>query len=195
MNHNETIQSLKLVFFSPTGTTKSVIQSIAKGINAEKEEFIDITLPSSRNKKIETKQTELLVVAIPVYKGRVPTLVCDWILSIEAKKTPTVAVVVYGNRAFDNALIELKDLLVQCGAIPFAGGAFIGEHSYSNSELPCAAGRPDTSDLDKAKLFGQKIKAKYTTNTKEINLPGSYPYGGDTNLWHIDFFFRKQFMY
>jgi ferredoxin len=187
------IQSLKLVCFSPTGTTKTIIQGIARGINQSTVELIDITTPGARKQQLQTSENELLVVAVPVYMGRVPALLSEWLRGIKARNTPTVYVVVYGNREYDNALLELKDILVKCGCKPIAGAAYIGEHSFHSSELPAASeGRPDASDLNHAELFGRKINEKLLSvssvgNISDINIPGNYPYEGVTKLWDVDF--------
>ena len=186
------IQSLKLVCFSPTGTTKKIIQGIAHGINQTPVELIDITKPSARNQQLQTSENELLVVAVPVYMGRVPALLTEWLHTIKGHNTPAVCVVVYGNRVYDDALLELKDILIKCGCIPMAYAAYIGEHSFSSSETPTAEGRPDASDLTHAELFGRKINEKLRSlssidDLSDINIPGNYPYGGVTQLWSVDF--------
>ncbi|EKQ52812.1 MULTISPECIES: EFR1 family ferrodoxin [unclassified Clostridium] len=186
------LQSLKLVCFSPTGTTKKIIQGIAYGINQGTTELIDITKPDARKQQIQTSENELLVVAVPVYMGRVPELLNEWLYSIKARNTPAVCIVVYGNRVYDDALLELKDILIKCGCKPIAGAAFIGEHSFSSSETPIAEARPDASDLNKAELFGRKIYDKLLSislvdQISDINVPGNYPYGGITKLWNVDF--------
>ena len=190
--HQMEIKMSKLVCFSPTGTTKAVVKSIARGINHANVELIDITKPNDRKQTLETGNDELLVAAVPVYMGRVPSVLSDWLNSIKADNTPTVCVVVYGNRAFDDALLELKDMLVNCGCKPIAGAAFIGEHSFSSAELPSSVGRPDTNDLQLAEMFGNKIDEtlKSASSFNIINniwLPGNFPYGGTKNLWHLDF--------
>jgi len=186
------IQSRKLVYFSPTGTTKAVVLGITRGINQRPIELIDITQPDSRIQPLQASVKELLIIAVPVYMGRVPALLNDWLRAIQADNTPTVCVVVYGNRAFENALLELKDILTKCGCKPIAAAAFIGEHSFSSSDLPTAEGRPDASDLHHAELFGCKINEKLQSvssvnHISELNLPGNYPYGGVTKLWDVDF--------
>lgn len=186
------IESLKLIYFSPTGTTKAIIQGIARGINHSNVEFIDITKPSARKQALYTSENELLVVAVPVYMGRIPALLNECLNAIEARNTPVVCVVVYGNRAYDNALLELKDILIKSGCKPIAGAAYIGEHSFSSSELPSSVGRPDATDLNNAELFGRKINEKLQSVTSVeqisvIDLPGIYPYGGVTELWKVDF--------
>jgi ferredoxin len=186
------IQSLKLAYFSPTGTTKSIVQAIAHGINLNTVEQIDITKPDARKKQLQTTENELLVVAVPVYIGRVPALLSEWLHEIKAEKTPVVCVVVYGNRDYDDALLELKSIMKKCGGIPVACAAYIGEHSYSSSEVPIAEARPDANDLNHAENFGRRINDKLQSVTSvdhisDINIPGLYPYRGDTKLWSVDF--------
>ena len=154
------MKSLKMVYFSPTGTTKTVVRGIANSINPETLEYIDITNPVDRKQPLSTSQDELLIIGVPVYMGRVPDLINGWLTSIRANGTPTVCVVVYGNRAYENALLELMDIAKKCGGVPIAGAAFIGEHSFSNPDEPTAKGRPDPNDLALAAEFGRKIREK-----------------------------------
>jgi ferredoxin len=186
------IQSLKMAYFSPTGTTKAVVQGVASGINPCTKELIDITKPDSRKLPLLTSKNELLLVAVPVYMGRVPALLNEWLNAIQAHNTPTVCVVVYGNRVYDNALLELKNIVMNCGCIPIACAAYIGEHAFSNSETPVAQGRPDEDDLNHAEVFGKKILEKLRSITlisqiSDVYVPGTYPYGGVTKLWDVDF--------
>ena len=150
------IQSLKLVCFSPTGTTKAVVQGISRGINQCSVELIDITKPDARRQQLQTSENELLVVAVPVYMGRVPALLNEWLHAIKARNTPAVCVVVYGNRVYDNALLELKDVLSNQGCKLVAGAAYIGEHSFHSPDLPAASeGRPCRSSKQ-SELVGYK---------------------------------------
>jgi ferredoxin len=93
---------------------------------------------------------------------------------------------------FDNALLELKDILINQGCIPIAGAAYIGEHAFSSPEIPTAQGRPDESDLNHAELFGRKINEKLQSvstidRITDVDIPGAYPYEGLTELWDVDF--------
>ncbi|MEJ2617506.1 MAG: hypothetical protein P8Z35_21310, partial [Ignavibacteriaceae bacterium] len=154
------IKTLKLAYFSPTGTTRSIVQAVARGINQKNAVQIDVTKPNVRKKQLQTLKNDLLIVAVPVYIGRVPALLSEWLHAIKADKTPTVCIVVYGNRSYDDALLELKNILIKSGCIPIACAAYIGEHSYSSSETPIAEARPNASDLIHAEIFGYKINEK-----------------------------------
>ena len=175
------IESLKLVYFSPTGTTKKIIERIAQGINHSSTEIVDITKPEERKKQIETSENELLIIGVPVYFGRVQTNAIEWLNTIKACNTPTVCIVVYGNREYDDSLLELKETTIKKGCIPIACAAYIGEHSFSNSETPIAVGRPDTDDLRHAESFGEEIREKIISipssrRISDISVPGKYPY-------------------
>ena len=175
------IQSLKLVYFSPTGTTRRIIEGIACGIKQSTVAIVDITRPEARKQQLQTSEDELLVIGVPVYAGRVPAIAIDWLHTIKAGNTPTVCIVVYGNREYDDALLELKDTVVKQGCMPIACAAFVGEHSFSNTETPIAADCPDAADLNLAEIFGQKVNEKLLSilsvdQISNITVPGNYPY-------------------
>ena len=82
--------STKLVYFSPTGTTKTVVEAVARGFEATAIERIDLTKPMTRLKPLQTEKDELLIVGMPVYMGRLPEVIGEWLQSIKADNTPTV---------------------------------------------------------------------------------------------------------
>jgi ferredoxin/flavodoxin len=173
------IQSITCVYFSPTGTTKVIVENIAKGMQAKRIESVDFTKRSQRNKHVFGN--EIVILGVPVYYGRVPEEVTARLAAFTAKQTPVVLVVVYGNRAFDDALKELYDIAAARGFVPVAAAAFIGEHSYSSSAYPIAQGRPDESDLEKARAFGGIIREKLLQlespeKANIITVPGNFPY-------------------
>jgi ferredoxin/flavodoxin len=175
------IRALKLVCFSPTGTSRAVVEAVGRGIGGDTVELVDITRPGARTRRLETVRDELLVVAVPVYVGRVPELAREWLWTIEADATPAVCIVVYGNRAIDDALLELTDIVRERGGIPVAGAAFIGEHSFSSADTPIAAGRPDADDLQWAELFGRTVRRRVSATATgrpapRLAVPGNRPY-------------------
>jgi ferredoxin len=173
-------KSTKLAFFSPTGTSSAIASAVAKGIGIKKIEIFDATRPEIRKKPLKTAADELLVVAVPVYAGRIPGVLDDWLELIKAEKSPAVCITLYGNRDFDDALLELKEKMKENGALPVACAAFIGEHSFSTAEFPVAVNRPDESDLAKAAEFGTQIKEKLESfdpsSCSDISVPGNTPY-------------------
>lgn len=185
------MKPLKLACFSPTGTTRSVVQAVARGLSHETSEIIDLTRPEARKTPFHTSAEDLLVVAVPVYVGRVPALLLDWLHAIKADKTPAVCIVVYGNRAYEDALLELMEILAAQGCIPVAGAAYIGEDSFSSAETPIAVSRPDASDLAHAEAFGRKVDQKLRSlasvnGLADIKVPGTHPYREAEPLLSVD---------
>jgi len=178
------ISKIKLVYYSPTGTGKRTVEAIRKGMGIDYD-VIDLTLPDSALKSYTIAKDELAIIAAPVYSGRIPQVAVDRIKKVKGDGTPAVLVVVYGNRAFDDALIELKDTTEELGFKAVAGSAFIGQHSFDAEETPIATGRPDGEDIKKAMDFGAKVmeKTKGLEEIPDLDAPGDRPYrkggGGD----------------
>ena len=171
--------TLNVVYFSPTGTSRAIAETVVQGLAADQVRYMDITLPQGRQEPLLTEENDLLIVAAPVYGGRLPGLVSNWLEGIRAQGTPTVCVVVYGNRAYEDALLELHDLVMDGGGLPVACAAFIGEHSFSSGNTPIAVDRPDDQDLAQAVAFGKAVREKLDTEPREqwaVSVPGNTPY-------------------
>lgn len=149
------------VFFSPTGKTERIVENVAREVAASFSvpwEMINLTSPESRKIKREFQFNEFVILGTPVYAGRIPNVIIKELRSnLVGNRTLAAAIVVYGNRNFDDALIELRDVLSYDNFQPIAGGAFIGEHSFSQI---LAAGRPDQEDLEIASSFADQISTK-----------------------------------
>ncbi len=175
------ISRVKLIYFSATGTGKKVLESIAAGTRVEHVEHINLTDPNAQLETAQPFSDELMIFGAPVYGGRLPIEAIHRFKKLKANKTPAVIIVLYGNREFDDALLELKNLTIELGFNPVAGGAFIGEHSFATKKFPIATGRPDAQDIEKAMDFGAKIMDKINKITSpdkpmDLELPGNFPY-------------------
>lgn len=169
------IKGVNYYYFSPTNTTKKIVEEIAKGIgNILKCE--NITFIKDNREKYDNSEEVLVIVGVPVYGGRVPKIILNTLKGIKGKGY-VIPVVVYGNRAYEDALVELEDILLANGFKILAGGAFIGEHSYSKK---VGTNRPDEKDLSIAYSFGKEIRKKL--ENKDISTPifsGNRPYKAD----------------
>jgi ferredoxin len=174
-------EKISLIYFSPTSTTKLILNEIAKGIDKKVSTVIDITNPEVRNQISPEFKNSVVLIGAPVYAGRIAKDAVDYFKTINGSGALAIIVVVYGNREFEDAMLELKNITVDSSFIPFAAGAFIGEHSFSNNEFLIAPDRPDENDLEKALLFGKQIayllnSVKPQTELTPVHVPGDFPY-------------------
>ena len=174
------IKKIKLICFSPTRTSKKVIEAIASGIAHVPVETIDLTYPEAVS-TLRIAADELAIIGVPVYAGRVAPLAVKRLAAIRGNNTPAVIVTTYGNRDFEDALLELQDIAENAAFVPLAAAAFIGEHSYSGPDTPIGAGRPDGVDLAAAKAFGTEISEKIAAvaglpSGARLKVPGNSPY-------------------
>lgn len=180
------INSLVMAYFSPTKTTKRVIEAICEGIDVSKTYNLDLTKPKGADSNTSDNEIgQLVIIGAPVYSGRLPQDAVDRLRCLEGNNRPAIVVVVYGNRAYEDALLELKDLAVELGFKPIAAAAFIGEHSFSTGKTPIAVGRPDAADIIKAAEFGKDIMRQVASAatiadlelmSDKLNVPGNFPY-------------------
>lgn len=170
------------IYFSATGTTKKVIDCIGDEL-ANKFSFnvltYDFTLPEARLSFPKVASGDLVVFGVPTYAGRVPNLLLKYLDTIAGNGSLAIPVVTFGNRAFDNSLIELRNILESHGFKTIAAGAFVCEHSFSYT---LAAGRPDENDLAFAKNFAETIYNK--VSEIDLNLYKHEPIfvDGDENV-------------
>lgn len=154
--------------FSPTGGTSKIAAAIA---GARMGTRIDLCTPVEPQ---ELPAGAPLLAVVPVYGGRIPAIAAQRLLALQGSGNPAIAVVVYGNRAYDDALLELKNLLTEAGHQVIAAAAFIAEHSISRS---IATGRPDASDLARCVQFGAEVEAKLASGSlTTVDVPGNAEY-------------------
>ena len=86
------IKRVKLIYYSPTGTSEKTVKAIQQGIGIDYD-IVDLTLPSSESKNYTFDSSDLAVIAAPVYSGRIPTVAVKRISKLKASNTPTVLIV------------------------------------------------------------------------------------------------------
>lgn len=178
---------IQAMFFSPTGTTKKIVTTIkdelsrnAKNHNLEHEIMpdYDFTLVCERDiaeTELNFSSEHIVILGVPVYAGRVPNILLKFLEKVKADSALCIPIVLYGNRNYDDALIELRDILLHNGFKPIAAGAFIGEHAFSYT---LAKNRPDSQDIESALNFTKLISQKLfeDNNSSIVEVKGHFPY-------------------
>ena len=155
------IKRICVLCFSPTGGTEKIARLVAgelAGPLGLEPVYFDFTKPENRQTEYRFGPEDLLVMASPVYAGRLPNkLMPEYQAKIFGSSTPAIPICVFGNRSPDEALRELVLLLEGNGFQIAAGAAFAGRHAFSDR---VGEGRPDQSDLDEIRSFAAKAAEK-----------------------------------
>jgi ferredoxin len=162
------INSVQCLYFSPTGSTQRIVETVAKGTEIPVTTPISITTPRDRDSFKGQIDGDLLVVGVPVYGGRFPSFVLSPLSKIDGAGRWALPVAVCGNVRMGTCLVELCAILKQQGFTIPAAGNFIAQHSFACDDFPLAPGRPDQDDLRKATEFGRQVAGKIAHNPEDI---------------------------
>lgn len=174
--------SVYSLYFSPTGGTRKTVGILTKNYSDCMD--IDLCTPSYDAASLSFAENDLCFIAVPSFGGRVPDTAAKRLKSLSGNGAMAVLVVVYGNRAYEDTLLELSDIAASRGFVCIAAVAAIAEHSI----MHCfAAGRPDADDIRTLECFAARITEKFSclsrNDTKksqnsaaQLKLPGSRPY-------------------
>lgn len=176
------IKKIAALYYSATGNTKKVVSVLAKvmaeslGVHAE---YIDLTLPVARKSAYEFQPGTLVLAGTPIYAGRVPNKILPFFQEkLTGNGAIAIPIVTFGNRSFDNGLIELRNELEAHGFHTVAGAAVPAQHGFS---ALLATGRPNEEDFSQLNEFGRKVIAKISAMDSApaapITVPGNGPVG------------------
>ncbi|MDD6622074.1 MAG: 4Fe-4S binding protein [Bacteroidales bacterium] len=165
--------NLHQIIFSPTGGTRRVCENLCQGIGMESI-VTDLCVKAADVRLPNIKEDDLVVIAMPVFAGRVPALAVERLRRANPHGAKCVVVVVFGNRAYDDALLELKDVATEMGFRVIAAVAASAEHSIIRKY---GKGRPDSADEQALRRFGADIVRKAVSDDCTMpQVPGNRPY-------------------
>lgn len=160
------------IYFSPGKTTAKIAGLIASNLS-DTIQTVDLLTEKNTEERYFAPD-DMIIVAMPVFAGRIPNVCVDLIKKIKGSGTPAIAVAVYGNRAYEDALLELTDILKENGFAVAGAGAFIARHSIFQN---VAKGRPDSLDIEKINNFSRRCADIIKSGiTGAISVPGNNPY-------------------
>lgn len=155
------IKKIWAASFSPTGGTEHIVSLLAEEMGKCLKlpvHKISFTLPDERKKSCTFTEEDLLILGTPVYAGRIPNKILpDVDRSFEGNGTLAVAVSVFGNRNYDDGLMELALLLENHGFCVAAAAAAAARHAFSDD---IGAGRPDKQDEEELRVFARRAAEK-----------------------------------
>ncbi len=167
------------IYFSPTGGTKKaadiVCRTLADGRDVTE---IDLSVSVENYSRFQFKEGDLCVAAVPSYGGRVPAVAIERLSAMSGGGAKAVLMAVYGNREFEDTLVELEDTLTAAGFVCEAAISAVAQHSIVHQY---GAGRPDKEDQAKLQEFAAEIKRRLTGERMAEEsgtawIPGNRPY-------------------
>lgn len=162
------LKTVDFYYFSPTGGTEKAGKALASAV-AETVNAIDLS-----DKAVSNPSSDVIVVAAPVFSGRIPAIVADKIAALNGEGKKAITAVVYGVRAYEDALLELNNIMKNSGFEVIASAALVAQHSIVPE---VGAGRPDKADIEEIRQFAKKaLNAIEDVKTGNVTVPGNYPY-------------------
>ena len=156
------------VYFSPTGNTKKSVEAMAAALD-EKFSTLDLTLYENSNETRSFGPDETVIFGMPVYAGRIPMVAAPRMDGLKGNQTPCILVVTYGNRHYEDALVEMEDFAKSHGFVVKGAAALVGRHTYGEIQVT----RPDAADLAADADFAKKAAAQDKLHSV---IPGNRPY-------------------
>lgn len=161
------------IVFSPTGGTKKVADYLT-GALAGDITTVDLTDSKQDFDAVSLTKEDVAVISVPSYGGRVPAVAAERLGAVHGNGARAILVCVYGNRAYEDTLVELEDAAKRAGFQVIGAVAAIAEHSIARQ---FAAGRPDAQDAVQLSDFAKQIQRKLTgADNSEPAIPGNRPY-------------------
>ncbi len=162
------------ILFSPTGGVKKAADIFTEAFCAESA-CIDLTQQTGDYASFSFAPQDICIVSVPSYGGRVPAIAVTRLARMKGNAARAILIAVYGNRDYDDTLVELQDTLTACGFSCIAAISAIAEHSIMRQ---FAAGRPDSEDEKELSVFARRIRSKMEdkTSSAPLTLPGKHPY-------------------
>lgn len=162
-------KNITIAYFSPTGNTKKSLEAMAEALGGETKQ-IDLTV--AKNAVQESfSANDIVIFGIPVYGGRIPAAAKERFAGLKGENTSCLIVATYGNRDFDDALVELADMVQEQGFLVKGAAALIGRHTFGEIQVD----RPDAEDLAACKQFAVDAMNKPEGNSA-VDIPGNRPY-------------------
>lgn len=166
--------SVYKIIFSPTGGTQRVADQLTEAL-CEACVSVDLCDSGFAADRLLLTKDDLCVIAVPSFGGRVPELAARRLTALRGNGALAVPVAVYGNRAYEDTLFEMKNLLAAQGFRCAAAVTAIAEHSMLRQY---ATGRPDANDLHELSEFGRRIASAIASGSisSDLPVPGNFPY-------------------
>lgn len=172
------IETVHIIYWSYSGTTEAFALQAAEDLKKRGMEPILYNMLKHAAPPAEFSQKDFVIALCPVFAGRLPAHAADSLKKWKGGHSLALAAVVYGNRDYDDALLELSDLLKAQDFCLAGAAALVAQHSIFPKT---AQGRPDEGDKMKFSFFLLQIlqklsSCKTSADLPALSVPGNRPY-------------------
>lgn len=164
-------KQLILAEFSPSGSTNEIGTYLIKKLGEKTGmpwQHRSFTKPSERKERLFFDKDSWVVFAMPVYAGRLPSLLKPYLSHMQGRGAKVFLVSVYGNRHYDDALREMEEFSIAAGMTVVGGAAIVARHVFSEI---IARGRPDKKDFEIIDRYIPSIIEAFTAGNSFV-IPG-----------------------
>ncbi|MBQ0072510.1 MAG: 4Fe-4S binding protein [Spirochaetales bacterium] len=160
------------IHFSPAGGTKKTADLIASAFGGY--ESIDLASRNIDYSLFEFTEDDIVLISFPSFRGRAPETALERLSEMEGNGAKAILNCTYGNRAFEDTLVEMQDTAERLGFRVVCAIASIAEHSIIGE---FASDRPDRNDEHLLTFFGKMAYGKIKSGDYSTpDIPGNRPY-------------------
>lgn len=165
------MKQIHVIYYSATGGTLKVLQRLSNILSQQWSlpvVWSSYTTPADRDSFSLIQPDEFVILGSPVYAGRLPNKLLPFLQEhLQGFNNPTLLLVTFGNRSFDNALAEMQTLAETHNLRPVAAAAMVLPHVFDSS---IGEGRPSDKDWEELQRFANNIHPDISALQ---SLPGS----------------------
>ena len=102
------------IIFSPTGGTEKVARILTSRWELDTV-TIDLSDAKADFSQCVIEKEDRVLIAMPSFGGRAPAVAIQRLMQIAGNGAKCTLVCVYGNRAYEDTLVEMEDAAKECG--------------------------------------------------------------------------------
>ncbi len=163
-----TVKKIIGVFFSATGNTGQIVTETGRyladslGVPFESDDF---TKPADHTAMRNFSEGDLVIFGTPTYAGRIPNKILPFVQTLfQGNGAFALPMVTFGNRSFDNSLVELAEELKKNNFHILAAGACACKHAFAQ----IGNGRPNSDDEKHREAFCAAVADKVFTASQPL---------------------------
>ena len=171
--------NLAIIYFSGTHVTKTYANAIRDAFSdlGCAAQLFDVTSYKSRQEPLPLDHFQAVIFGFPVYADFAPSVINDWLPTLEGKGKPCAQFFTYGARTSGYAHFHTRQLLMQAGFQVLLSAEFLGRHSFNVGGWEILPERPNQLDFSVAREYAALALARFSSDPyPTLNLQKPFGY-------------------